>query len=358
MVANGNATVVVHNGGNNNARDVIGARREKRARGADEDAPAPVRGAEPRAPAEARAEPAGPVPMVDAEEGHVEDDEEEEVSDGPPAPGATRQTRKHTLWIFVDRGEGTQVTCRCGCESKDGSGRLLYSGPNTGAVRQHMAAKHWNLLDEFQQCKNANGNWDRLLETIKSLNDGVVEKISKRRRRSDSFYSNAISKNLEKSTVAELKLLNWAVANRIPRIALDDVLFDSYQREVGVSPAPNRHTLQNTHLVELDNLVVKEYIDELASAKCVSLSADGYRDRARRDWINVTVYLCAPSNSPGSRKWVIRILKPDIIYLPESATAENISLYISEVIDDFVRRLFPLILPPLAQPFHSFHRRL
>jgi hypothetical protein len=186
------------------------------------------------------------------------------------------------------------------------------------------------------------------LEKIKSLNDGVFEKLSKRRRRSDTFYNNAIIKKLEKSTVAELRLLNWAVANRIPRIALDDVLFDSYQREVGVSPAPNRHSLQNNHLVELDNLVVKEFVEELTSVKCVSLSADGYRDRVRRDWINVSVYWCAPE--PGSGKWVIRILKPDIIYLPESATAENISLYISEVIDDFVLDLSQYPINPSLNP--------
>lgn len=311
---NGRAPGVIQNG-NNNAADA--PRGEKRGRVADE-----VAGAE--------------VAPFAAQVGDGEEDDEDPDEDGPPTPGAQRRTRKYTLWIFVDRDNGAQVICRCGCLGKEGADRLVYSGPTTGAVKQHMIGKHKALYDEFMRCKNANGNWERLLESIQILNDATVEKITKRRRRSDGFYSTAIAKNLEKATVAELKLMMWALSNRIPRIALDDVLFDSYLREVGTSPTPNRHLLQSSHLVELDNLVVKEFTDELASVKCVSLSADGYRDRVRRDWLNVTVYWCAPSKQKVI-KWEIRLLKPDIIYLPSSATAENISLYISEVVDDFVR---------------------
>ena len=237
----------------------------------------------------------------------------------------SRQTRKQTLWMFVER-VGQEAMCRCGCLKKDGADRLVYSAPTTGSVTQHMQAKHNDLYEEFQRCRNANGDWNRLIEDVEALNKATIGKISKRRRNSEKFYSSIVAKNLEKGSVAVLKLLMWAVSNRIPRISLDDVLLDSYHKEIGATPAPNRQKLQDEFLVQLDDLIVKEYTEELSTVKCVSLSADGYRDKVRRDWINVTFYWCALPKLASNdlpKKWVIKVLKPDIIYLPSSATSDS-----------------------------------
>ena len=152
-----------------------------------------------------------------------------------------------------------------------------------------------------------------------------------------------VDDGLDKQVRSSLKLLMWAVSNNIPRIALNDVLFDSYHRDIGAPTVPNRHDLQAEYLPELDLLATADTVEELKEVLSVSLSADGYYDRVRRDWINVIIYWIKPVQSgvPGAaEKWIIRIAKPNLIYLPSSATADNIETLITNSIDEFVLLLY------------------
>ncbi len=231
----------------------------------------------------------------------IEENIEDNVSDNESSendPGhqnadpitKTRSARKKTWWLFVDHGENGQVICLCGCLASDNSKPLIYSGQNTGVVKRHVKLKHLYLHDEFLRCKNGDGNFNRLMETVETLNKNALEKLRVKKLKNDRFFSRFLDDGMEKLLKANLKLMMWAVANGIPRIALNDPLFDSYLNDLGTPAAPNRHSLQEDYLPQLDALVVKEIKDELKNVSSVSLSADGYRDRVRRDWVNVTIY--------------------------------------------------------------------
>lgn len=277
-------------------------------------------------------------------------------NDGPPAPNEElsedddqgleegnpqkkpRNTRKKTWWLFVEQSDiSGQVICLCGCLSSDNSKRLVYSGPNTGLVKRHILLKHKYLHDEYLRCKNGDGNFNRIEETVDALNKKTLESLRIKRRRSDQFFKSIIDTGMDKYLKANLKLLMWSVANNVPRIALNDSLFDSYLNDIGAPAAPNRHSLQEDYLPQLDRLVVDEIMEELKCVTSVSLSADGYRDRVRRDWVNVTIYwIISVMGKEKKEVWAIRLAKPDLLYLPESATAENIATLVNAAVDEFV----------------------
>src|SRR6185295_4458384 len=102
---------------------------------------------------------------------------------------------------------------------------------------------------------------------------------------------------------------------------LNDPLFDAYLRELGAEAAPNRHSLQAEYLPQLDELVVSEYSSQLKKTICVSLSADGWRDRIRRNWISLGFYFMVDDDGV----WRIEVIHPDLIPISISSTSEAIS---------------------------------
>jgi len=148
---------------------------------------------------------------------------------------------------------------------------------------------------------------------------------------SDKFFTKAIS-GLENKIKSSLVLVMWAVANGVPRSALNCPLFDKYHDIIGAPTPPNRHDLQSQYLQELDSLVVKEIKTTLSSCLCVSLSADGWRDRLRRDWLGYHIY--AIIDQPDL--WKILVINPDLISINSSTTAENIAALIAQSADSFV----------------------
>lgn len=194
-----------------------------------------------------------------------------------------------------------------------------------------MNASHEELLSEFMNCKNANGNFNALLQKIEKQNSETVSRLSKRRRTSEKFFTMAIS-GLENRLKSSLVLLMWAVANGVPRSALNCPLFDKYHDLIGAPAAPNRHDLQSQYLKELDSLVVNEITCALSGAVCVSLSADGWRDRLRRDWIGYHIYRTIEDGAV----WKILSINPDLISINASTTAENIAALIAQSVDSFV----------------------
>ena len=270
-----------------------------------------------------------------------------------PAPGdlltqirAAPVPRNETLWIFVKRQEGSNyVTCLCGCMAKTGAGKLEYSAPNTGLVSAHLKVHHRDLLAEFQRCQNNDGDFNALKRKIETLDASLTEKIAKRIKKNDQFFSKALA--LPNAIAVDLRLTIWMVANAISRASINDCLFDSYLRTLGAPTAANRHVFQDTYLHALDDFVVEEMKARLAHVPCVSISSDGWRDRRRRDFIKVVLSWC-DNISPD--RWGIQVIEPDFIYVPSDTTAESIESLVNDSLNFIVRFSFtPLnVLSPFS----------
>jgi hypothetical protein len=245
----------------------------------------------------------------------------------------SRTTRKFTFWNFVDKIDASNSYCKCGCMDDDGISRKKYSAPTTGHVSRHVEKIHPELFTLFNNVKNTRGNFNELIERIDRLNDGALQKATKRRRLSDKFFSKSLK--LQPAVTSDLRLLLWAIGNGVSRNAINDVLFDQYLRSLGTQPATNRHTLQNQYLPVLDDLVRAGFKDELKSLHSVAIASDGWRDRTRRDWINIVLAFIVDSEQ-GPKKWNIRNIEPDLVFLPSSATGDTIAYLINNVLDSIV----------------------
>lgn len=295
--------------------------------------------------------PAGPVdPQEEADEAEEGEVEVEEVDVNGKR---TRKTRKTTFWIFAERIDAKTSFCKCGCfETGRRVGRLKYATSSTGNISRHVETLHPELFSAFQNAKDNRGNWTTLLEEIDRLNGDSVQQLAKQRRHSDSFWAKAV--DLEPAVASDLRLLLWAISNSISRNSLNDPLFDAFLKSLGSNPSPNRHTLQSQYLPVLDGFVIDSFSDDLEGILSVALSSDGWRDRARRDWINIVLAFIV--NAKNGKKWLIRVIEPDLIFLPSSATAETIAYLINNALEPLVR--LPCLLVDLSHFFFFSFRRI
>lgn len=254
-----------------------------------------------------------------------------------PVAKKRRTTRKLTGWIFVDMHDKTRIGgmafCKLGCLSKQGSDRLSYSATDTGAVARHMKAKHPDLWKDFEACKNDEDSVNRLTRQVEAQNDKILSTIAKKLALNNTFWANA-SDGLDTRVRNSLTLLMWAVSNGVSRICLNCPLFDAFLRGIGGQTAPNRHELHNVYLPVLDGLVLTEMERQLRGVDSVSLSADGWKDRKRREFISVTLYWVTEASD--RKRWQISLVHADLIHLPGSATGETISELVSSAVESFV----------------------
>jgi len=278
------------------------------------------------------------------------------LNDADEADLGTRDSRKRTYWMFILRSSDAAATglslapghgiCKCGCLAKDGLTRLVYAAPNTGAVARHVEKNHHDLFKEFAKCKANLSNWNGLEQAVEEVNEGTIESLKRQRKSNEKYFTRA-SDGLDRPIRGNLLLLMWAAANALPRHVLNCPLFDAWLNQLGAQPPPNRHTLQEEYLPLLDQLVVADITARLEKATCVSLSADGWRDRVRRDWIDIGVSWIEEA-LPG--KWQISVVHPDLIPVSVSSTSDTISVLIVDRVDQFVRSDSSPLHPASAAP--------
>lgn len=241
------------------------------------------------------------------------------------------------------------VLCRLGCKNKEGTGQLSYSCLSTGTITRHLRTFHTAFFDRFHRCKAGRSNWNELEELIASHDTDVMEKVTKARRKSDSFWKKVDGSGVgaDPRATSQVVLMLWAVANGISRVALNDTIFDVYHKLIGASPPDNRHTLQDEHLPVCDELVMRDCMQRLKKTAAVCLMADGWRDLVRRDWIDAGVQWTEEIYDRVLErvKWLISVAHLDLIFVPGSATTEAINDLIANSVDDFVRFLIPLRPP-------------
>lgn len=150
-------------------------------------------------------------------------------------PDLKRKTRKETVFAFVlpvkDDPLSHRKICACGCVKNDQL--VVYSAPNTDAITKHMVKYHSVLLNEWEACKNATGDFKSVYAKRDALYDKANSKI-----KSQQVFSKKLFKNVCKlpdQVLAALYLTIWAVCNAISRLALNDPIFDRYHKQLGIT---------------------------------------------------------------------------------------------------------------------------
>ena len=125
----------------------------------------------------------------------------------------------------------------------------------------------------------------------------------------------------------------WAVANGVPRNALNCPILDAYLQNIGGNPAPNRHDLGYDYLRQLNELVSREHTRLLKGTQSVSMFSDGWRDLAKRDWLDLG--FAWTDDSSGS-PWTIDTIDADLIYVAGAGTGNNIETLLKESAENAV----------------------
>jgi len=282
-----------------------------------------------------RRNPAAEVEMGDS----VDESDEEDVvlgadDDGRQAKRA-RKTRKLSPLIFVERidNEKLNAYCKLGCLSHDHKTRLIISVSSSDAPRRHASARHPTFLQMLNDCKNNEENSNKLFKDIVEANDKALERLKKINSKTLKFFKK-IDSGLSNEVRSELTLMAWAVANNIPRVALNDSLFDAFLNSVGSHPVSNRHDLESVYLEAVDRFVLEDHKRRLSSCHSVATSQDGWKDQKRRKWIDSGVALV--EHDLKKDVWTVDALDLDMIPLPGSSTGENVAALLKESLDYFL----------------------
>lgn len=250
-----------------------------------------------------------------------------------PEP-ANKKARKQTVFIFVEPVPGKQNYhyCLLGCLSADHKSRFSYSCTSTDHPRRHVEAKHPEIAKKFQLCQQGNSNWNELLKMIEDLNKKSLGTLERLNKNTLKYYAK-IESGLAPRVRSELILVAWATANGIAKSSLNDPLFDMYLNSVGANATSNRHDLQSQYMEALNGLVVKLMVKTLEEIPSVSISHDGWKDLAKRNWIDLAVQYMT---GKGTDVWNIEVFDLDIIPLPASSTGDNLETLLRESLDAFL----------------------
>lgn len=269
------------------------------------------------------------------------DDEDDDAEPGEATGGDERPTkrrrvtRKASPWIFVDRpgeGEGDLVTCRLGCLNIKRDGLFRYSTKNTSHVIRHVEAKHPQFITKYRKAQNNEYSFDELEKEALQQKAASLTELEKMKNNFAKFLRKA--NNLDKKVEADLVLLCWSIANGISRNSLNDTIFDYFLRLSGSTAAANRHDLQTLYLPQLDSFVKREILQHLKSVRSVAVSSDGWRDSARRNWLDLG--LAWVSEVDGGSRWQIDMVDADLIYLPSEISGDIIETVVRNSVDEFV----------------------
>jgi len=89
-------------------------------------------------------------------------------------------------------------------------------------------------------------------------------------------------------------------------------------------------------LAALDTFVVDEIKDKLSDSKAVNIFNDGWRDRKRRNWLDLGVSLLQDSDAGLEEPWEFQVYDLDMIPVPSSSTGDNIETLLKESLDFFL----------------------
>lgn len=88
------------------------------------------------------------------------------------------------------------------------------------------------------------------------------------------------------------------------------------------------------YLPQPDRLLIHHVTDRLRKVRSVSLSSDGWRDRSRRNWIELGVTWMATADDESA--WTIEVVDIDIIHLPGDIFGNVLAAAVKESVECFV----------------------
>lgn len=251
-----------------------------------------------------------------------------------PAQKRSRTTRKLTSWIFVEpTGQPGQYLCLLGCVEPVKSGLFGYVATSTSSIHRHCKHKHIDFLKKLALAKSNNYSVEKLEKEVAAKKAATLQALAKAKQHEEKFFRK-VDRNMTKKVLCDLKAMAWSIANGISRASLNCALFDSFLREAGAQPVANRHDLQSEYLPQLDRLVLADIQARLKLCRSVSVTADGWRDRRKRNWIDMGIAWTADSDD--SKRWIIEVVDADLIYMPGDINGDVIETAIRESIDKFV----------------------
>lgn len=271
-------------------------------------------------------QPEDPQPAGEALDG----DEPEE-----PAPKRARTARKLTANIFVEKIENhpkSHCYCKVGCLNDTLTGLFEYAATSTAIIERHCKAKHAALLDVFYAARDGQRSSIELDGLIANAHAKAQVAIEKHIKTRDKLYKHV--ERLPNKSRADLMGLAWAICNGVSRNAMNHPLLDKALASRGAQPFPNRHDLENSYLPMLDLAVTRVIRKQLSKIDAVSTSSDGWKDIAKRYWLDVGL---AWMDISSNIEWRLQVIDLDIVQLLTNSTADVVETLILESISSYVR---------------------
>ncbi len=259
-----------------------------------------------------------------------------------PAQKKARTARKLTANLLVEKIENhpkSHCYCKVGCLNDSLTGLFEYAATSTATIERHGKAKHSALLDVFYAVRDGRRSQIELEALIEKAHEKALATIEKHKRTSAKFYKQV--ERLPMKTRSDLMGLAWAICNGVSRNALNHPLLDKALASRGAQPFPNRHDLENAYLPMLDLAVTRVIRKKLSSVDAVSTSTDGWKDLAKRYWLDVGL---AWVDISSNIEWKLEVIDLDLIQLLTNSTAAVVETLILESISSFVRFTFLILI--------------
>lgn len=257
-----------------------------------------------------------------------------------PAQKKARTARKLTANIFVEKIENhpkSHCYCKVGCLNDSLTGLFEYAVTSTATIERHCKAKHSALLDVFYAARDGQRSQVELEDLIAKAHQKAQATLDKHSKTSAKFYKQV--ERLPMKTRSDLVGLAWAICNGVSRNALNHPLLDKSLASRGAQPFPNRHDLENAYLPMLDLAVTRVIRKKLSLIDAVSTSTDGWKDLAKRYWLDVGL---AWTDISSNIEWKLEVIDLDLVQLLTNSTADVVETLILESISSFVRLNFCL----------------
>jgi hypothetical protein len=212
---------------------------------------------------------------------------------------------------------------------------LTYAGQTNGHIKKHLELHHPTFLLQLQNCKNNLENF-RVLETNINKMGEVARKKLEKNQKGKLKFDKLIDSGLSEHVKSNFIMLAWGITNLISRYSLNCPIFDLFLKSLGAQPAPNRSDLALLYLLQLDALVRLENESDLKNCFSVSASCDGWRARIRHAFMSITLGRTTEKESKNGKVWAVGAICADIIYIPGSATADNLETAVLASLNEMV----------------------
>lgn len=151
---------------------------------------------------------------------------------------------------------------------------------------------------------------------------------SNRIKKNENPFSQRVSNHYSQAQV-EMVWLMWATCNSISHKALNNPLLDMALRMSGVHCLPNRHTLYEQYLLQLDLALQQLLKTALSPVPSVSITSDGWSDRLHRQWIDISISFIG-------NDWEMQTIHPGLIPVDSRCTSSVLLELLKSTLNEWI----------------------